>query len=325
MAKVAENSALLELLDNNDDEVMTTQDPKEETFIDMDHDTDQLLAPDDSNAEGERKNQSVFSLDYYIKLFDVDTDEIIQRLSWAMLPRPQFTTNFAKKTIKAKPDLYGPFWISVTLIFSVAIAGNVASYFQMTKDSHWHYDFHKVTISALIVFLYVALMPMGIFAALWTSSPGEAGSKPCFMELACICGYSLAPFLPASLLWLVQISILQWTLVLLCFGLSGGLLTLALWPLIEQCSQAKSKSYSLIVIILVLNLLLAAGFMLCFYHVPSSNSASAPVNNIIVNNTVAVQHEGAKREAFSPVNSVISTIKSLPKVSPNTTLRVKLK
>merc|ERR1719150_525502 len=158
-------------------------------------------------------------------------------------------------------------------------------------------------------------MPMGIFAALWTSSPGEAGSKPCFMELACIFGYSLAPFLPASLLWLVQISMLQWLLVLVCFTFSGGLLALALWPLITECGQAKSKSYTLIVIILGLNLLLAAGFMLCFYHVPASNSTPVPIDSIVKNETATIHHEGAKREASSvEANAIVSTLKTEPKV-----------
>eukprot|EP00093_Oithona_nana_P010548 10548.XXX_303686_304432_1 [CDS] Oithona nana genome sequencing. len=235
----------------------------------MDQDTDQLLS---STNDEESVKHSPFSLAYYVRLFDVDTDEVMSRLAWCMLPRPKFTSNFARKTIKSKPDLYGPFWICITLVFSVAIFGNVASYFQI-QDKHWHYDFHKVTVSAAIVFLYASLMPSGIFGILWSGTPKESPTKPSFTELACIFGYSLAPFVPASLLWLIQISMLQWILVLICFLVSGGLLVLTLWPLINEFNSVKTKSYSLIVIILGLNLLLATGFMLCFYHVPASSGS----------------------------------------------------
>lgn len=278
-AATAKDSALLELLDNadEDDEVLNshtqeTYQAKEETFIDMDQDTDHLL----TNDEQESVKHSPFSLAYYVGLFDVDTDEVVSRLAWCLLPRPNFTSNFARRSIKSKPDLYGPFWICVTLVFSVAIFGNVASYFQR-DNKHWHYDFHKVTVSAVIVFLYASLMPSGTFGILWSGTPKESPSKPSFTELACIFGYSLAPFVPASLFWLIQISLLQWILVLICSIVSGGLLALSLWPLINEFNSVKTKSYSLIVIILCLNLLLAVGFMLCFYHVPANSSASPAV------------------------------------------------
>jgi len=320
MAKVATggDSALLELLDNADenDEVMnpSSQEPyqiKEETFIDMDQDTDQLLS---STNDEESVKHSPFSLAYYVRLFDVDTDEVMSRLAWCMLPRPKFTSNFARKTIKSKPDLYGPFWICITLVFSVAIFGNVASYFQI-QDKHWHYDFHKVTVSAAIVFLYASLMPSGIFGILWSGTPKESPTKPSFTELACIFGYSLAPFVPASLLWLIQISMLQWILVLICFLVSGGLLVLTLWPLINEFNSVKTKSYSLIVIILGLNLLLATGFMLCFYHVPASSgspiSSTTSIPTLVKNESAPLQHhesEEAKRSITTNVGDAISSM-----------------
>ena len=94
--------------------------------------------------------------------------------------------------------------------------------------------------------------------------------KPSFIELVCIFGYSLAPFIPASVVWLIQISSVQWLTVLLSFGLSGGVLALALWPTVDEFSANKSKSYTLIAIVLALHLLLASGFMLCFFHVPNT-------------------------------------------------------
>ena len=104
------------------------------------------------------------------------------RLLWSVLPRPGATMDFLRRSIRPKPDLYGPFWVCVTLIFSVAISGkitnivmvtkkqsqifpvsydvttfisldytgNVAQYLQTAVQPNsatgfrWHYDFHKV-------------------------------------------------------------------------------------------------------------------------------------------------------------------------------------
>jgi len=38
----------------------------------------------------------------------------------------------------------GPFWICTTLVFTVAVAGNLANYFHSAgEDYKWKYDFHK--------------------------------------------------------------------------------------------------------------------------------------------------------------------------------------
>jgi hypothetical protein len=72
------------------------------------------------------------SMEFYQQFFDVDTDDVMRRLLWSVLPRPN-SSKFFKSKIRAKPDLYGPFWICVTLIFAIGISGNVASYLQVIK------------------------------------------------------------------------------------------------------------------------------------------------------------------------------------------------
>ena len=116
------DSALLNLVDTGEEEISISSNMAgEDTFIDMNTDTEALLG--DNSDSSPVKKESVFSFAYYQSLFDVDSDDIVQRLAWSSFPRPKFTSNFAKEKIKSKPDLYGPFWICVTLVFSIAIAG----------------------------------------------------------------------------------------------------------------------------------------------------------------------------------------------------------
>ena len=41
--------------------------------------------------------------------------------------------DFLRRSIRPKPDLYGPFWVCVTLIFSVAISGKITNIVMGTK------------------------------------------------------------------------------------------------------------------------------------------------------------------------------------------------
>ncbi|GBN98793.1 hypothetical protein AVEN_208826-1 [Araneus ventricosus] len=52
---------------------------------------------------------------------------------------------FLDRQIVPKPDLYGPFWIAATLVFSTAICANIANYLTTEGRSahNWSYDFHK--------------------------------------------------------------------------------------------------------------------------------------------------------------------------------------
>lgn len=57
---------------------------------------------------------------------------------------PRLNNNYLVNQIKPNPDLYGPFWVSITLIFTTAITGNIVNFFQNFGKSYtWQTDFHK--------------------------------------------------------------------------------------------------------------------------------------------------------------------------------------
>lgn len=79
------------------------------------------------------------SFSFYQQYFDVDTVQVQNRIINSLIPR--FNSNFIIDHIQPIPDLYGPFWISITLIFSIAIFGNFAHYIQGATDSIVDNDF----------------------------------------------------------------------------------------------------------------------------------------------------------------------------------------
>jgi hypothetical protein len=243
-------------------------------------DTDRLIGDNDSTGSGVF-NSNFWTLAFYQQFFDVDTDTVKTRLMYSMIPVPG--KSFLEHHIRPKPDLYGPFWICVTLVFSIAISGNLADYLQTSLDegasNSWHYDFHKVSLAATAVFSYAALLPSCLYGFLWWCGAGAGAVSLSFLELICLYGYSLAIYIPVSLLWLIQNPWWQWLCVLAGAGLSGAVLFIPIWPAVRH-NAARSAALVMIVI-LGLHLVLACGFMLYFFQVAA---VSSPANS---NSTVA--------------------------------------
>lgn len=72
---------------------------------------------DDIN-ESPRANHSIFSIEFYQKFFDVDAGIVKERILSAIVPR-RAPVHYMKQDIGPNPDLYGPFWIVVTLVRNI--------------------------------------------------------------------------------------------------------------------------------------------------------------------------------------------------------------
>ncbi|XP_044255285.1 protein YIPF1 [Tribolium madens] len=214
--------------------------------------------------------KSFWTLEYYQQFFDVETRDVLDRIIASITPKRDTSL---KHHLRDKPDLYGPFWISVTLIFTIAISGNIANYLQHTNSQyHWKYNFQLVSYAATAIYIYVLLIPFALWGLLkWSSDVSdleglETGTTPSALELICIYGYSLFIYIPASILWSIQINLLQWGLVLVAAVVSGAVLLFTLLPALRL---SRHKIF-LMIGIGGCHLLLAAGFMLYFFHVPSA-------------------------------------------------------
>nr|XP_008192763.1 PREDICTED: protein YIPF1 [Tribolium castaneum] len=215
--------------------------------------------------------KSFWTLEYYQQFFDIETKDVIERIIASVTPKRDSTL---KHHLRHKPDLYGPFWISVTLIFTIAISGNIANYLQQANNQyHWKYNFRLVSYAATAIYIYVLLIPFALWALLkWSSDVNdleglESGTTPSALELICIYGYSLFIYIPASILWSIQINLLQWLLVLIAALVSGAVLLFTLLPAL----RLSRHKFFLMIGIASCHLLLAAGFMLYFFHVPATS------------------------------------------------------
>ncbi len=90
-----------------------------------------------------------------------------------------------------------------------------------------------------------------------------------FLELLCIYGYSLTIFIPVSILWIIPINWLQWTLTLLASLISGSVLVVTFWPTINAY-QKRFSALSMLVVLLA-HLLMAVCIMFVFFHISDNN------------------------------------------------------
>ena len=58
---------------------------------------------------------------------------------WSMIPRKQSYLEL----LKPNADLYGPFWVPMTLLFSISIAGNLTKLLSQSTDTSWEFHFDE--------------------------------------------------------------------------------------------------------------------------------------------------------------------------------------
>jgi len=229
---------------------------------------------DPSAAAVPTGSAAFWTIAYYQPLFDVDTVQVLNRVKGSLLPRPR---GAFFELIAANPDLYGPFWVATTLIFAMAITGNLASYFAfvqvLTPDGKldplakkWQYDFSQLTVAGSVIYSYVTLLPLLFWLLLRYY---EASKK--LADVLCIYGYTMAIFIPVTVLCVLPSNLLRWLLVLLGGAISSIFLLSNFHAHLADCfpygeGDAKKKTYSLLGLMLGFHIVLVFVFKVYFFH-----------------------------------------------------------
>ncbi|EAS07261.2 Yip1 domain protein (macronuclear) [Tetrahymena thermophila SB210] len=146
-------------------------------------------------------------IDFYKPYFQhVTTSAVLKRIGYSLIPFKADFFSVADNT----PDLYGPLWISFTLVFALTAAGNLSLYLQADNPGHFDYKFSFVSLAFSVVFGYITIVP--IFIAFMMRLFGS--SQTYYLQTICIFGYSLFVFIPVSLLCTIPINLVQYCLFL---------------------------------------------------------------------------------------------------------------
>jgi len=211
---------------------------------------------------GWRSCVACFRLDSYRQYFDMDTLDILKRLRASLtsfwLPdhfRTAIVGEAGSDDFKG-PDLYGPLWISMTLIFLIAVTSNLHAYMDHARRSknsdedieEFEYDIHHLLRAGSVVFCFVFIIP----TILWLGTTCLAMSSIDWALWICCFGYSQVPYLVATLIVWIPVQFWEWIVLAIATAASCLLVVRNLsTPLLGQdTSSNHATAASLVMAIL---------------------------------------------------------------------------
>lgn len=203
-----------------------------------------VLSGDDSDDEMTNVDYSQYSfwnLEYYIPFFNVNTNEVLRRITKPYLFFLNTDESFVSYTKRGKrqSDLWGPFWIITTLIVVIVMTSNIGHFFNLnaigkelegdfqqsgsnnntsgneafrrpTSDLlEWTTDFSLISVGATVFYAFSMVVP----ALLWVAMKYK-GVTVSLVETICVYGYSFAVVIPPLVLCMFNITWLRWILIM---------------------------------------------------------------------------------------------------------------
>lgn len=115
-------------------------------------------------------SHSLFTIEYYQRFFNVDTTMVVDRIASSMIPK-RAPVNYLKQHIGTNPDLYGPFWIVVTLVIS--FRWNLIDNSKKRKYKYFPCRSFRSRLAVILPVIYKKLqiiMP-GVTISIWCPLP----------------------------------------------------------------------------------------------------------------------------------------------------------
>jgi hypothetical protein len=228
-----------------------------------------------SNLSWYQRITNCFSISSLEQHFNVDTIDIQNRIKSSFLDanKPnQFRQLLYTNSInngnnnngnerQMKPDLYGPVWITMTLVFFLAVTGNTAKYLQ-TDEATVQYDVTHLTKAFTILSIYTFLLPSLLYIMMQC-----VNVRIGLVELICLYGYSLTPFLPVTILCLVPVVVLEWMFLLVATGWSLNFIVRnVVGVVMDERTVAEKWGRSLVGFIVTCHFIFYLVLKLVFYH-----------------------------------------------------------
>lgn len=285
--------------------------------------TESFMAASDDGGEGDtaallpgappstaKQMPTVFSIEFYRRCWDVTTNEVRLRIKSALYPRKDFISS-----LHGKPDLYGPFWVAVTLCFSTAICGNLSNFIQNHGNPEFQYtpEFERVTSAASAIFGYAFVFPFLLSVILYYSKIMTGFST---IELLTAYGYSLSVFIPISFVWMIPVEWIRWALVIVGALVSGSVVAMPIWRGLKVVAN-KKYAYGILALAVAANIALAVGFKMYFFESPLLRVDNGAVDVAMAIQPESIQSEPELPKELVPVESVpIEAAEVLPPADP---------
>jgi hypothetical protein len=179
---------------------------------------------------------SVLDISYYQPYFSVSTVEVCDRLKSALIgvyknPKPNDNDDnidagsgwFLGEVLQRGngPDLYGPFWLTMTLVFIIAVTSNISSWLNssLSFSSDITIIMNSLTLTYGLVFGVPIITHYFVLQCLAPSIGYNLKARygVTFTHLLALQGYSMIAFVPALLLCIIPNSGVRWLSLLAAF------------------------------------------------------------------------------------------------------------
>ena len=214
-------------------------------------------------------------VDAYQKYFDVDTVDVSERLKASLFKfhqpdqfRSSVVGDFPTETLKG-PDLYGPVWIVMTLVFVLAATSNIYHFW----DHHRHRnetgaeEFEVDIMHLLRACNVVLFFVFGMSSAFWLAASCMGMPGISWGLWVCIYGYSQTPFVMAAILCCIfPVEVLTWLLMIVA-GIASALLVVRnlSTPLMGQDNAGNAKAAPIIMAMMVVHFIYILVVKLTFF------------------------------------------------------------
>lgn len=187
-----------------------------------------------ANSNNSQTITSIFSLKFYATYFDVDTKDVLRRALLALSPftsRQVFLFHTDDNPDPASPDLYGPFWITSSVIFFLFFASSVTGLIvsSFVRHTSYEYRFDLLTGAASMLYTYTFVWP----PILWlvTRYLGLLAEQPnaSLISFISLYGYSNIVWIPVAILAVMPLDgilplftqVYRWCVVALGYAFSS--------------------------------------------------------------------------------------------------------
>ncbi|TNY18113.1 hypothetical protein DMC30DRAFT_73439 [Rhodotorula diobovata] len=202
-----------------------------------------------SSIDGATKSGGVLNLDFYSAWFDVNTAKVLERCYRTLLPRE----DYVGEVLEGAPDLYGPFWVPTTLVFSLFLTSSLyTSIAAYLDDAAYSYDFTRLGAATSVVYTYCLGVPLLVWLAIkyWA---GASDRSP--VEILSLYGYSATVWIVVAWLSLIPVSLVSGVCALVGTLLSLSFLVRNLYPILATAPNVSARI--LIVVLAALHLVFA--------------------------------------------------------------------
>lgn len=213
---------------------------------------------------------ALWHIEYWAKYFNVDSSDVVQRSFLAVVPKDSFLDVY-----NSNPDLWGTFWVPTSVIFAMFVTASLSQNIaQALAGQPRQYDFTMLSFAVFSIYAYVLVL--GAFVYGMTK---YFGSQPGLMECFSVYGYSMAVWIPISVLCVLPFNLFRWAVVGVGFVSSGFFIMRSVNQIVSRSNGSIHKA--IIPILLFAHALLVVMFKFKFFSyavatIPAGDHPASP-------------------------------------------------